>query len=170
MSFNSVASRKCASADSRGFVLLEAVIALAIIGLVAIALLEATSTQFRAAAKGSQLVVARSLAEDRLVALRLLNHDDFTDLPDSIAEGAFPAPYEDYAWTVTIEEMEDEYDLFTVEIAVSSFGEGGERFLLHTLVHRPRPFIQQQVGGQGGGPGQGGQGGAGGLGGRRWGR
>jgi type II secretory pathway pseudopilin PulG len=66
-----------------GFVLLEAVVALAIIGLVAVALLSTTSAQLRTASKAGVLLTARSLAEDRIAAIRFLNHDDLADLPDS---------------------------------------------------------------------------------------
>ena len=146
-----------------GFVLLEAVVALAIVGVVVIALLETTATQFRTATKATHLVVARSLAEDRLSALRLLDHEDFSDLPDSLADGTFAAPYEDFTWTVSVEEFEEEYDLFEAEIAVSGYG---EVFLLRTLVHAARPVLQADAQGGGGtgvgGRGQGGDGGRGG--------
>jgi type II secretory pathway pseudopilin PulG len=126
-------------------VLLEAVVALAIIGLVAVALLSTTSSQLRTASKAGVLLTARSLAEDRIAAIRFLNYDDLADLPDSLAEGRFPPPFEGFQWTAVVEEMEDEYDLFGAEVVITG---RGESFPLRTLVHAPRPVL---TGGDGAG-------------------
>jgi prepilin-type N-terminal cleavage/methylation domain-containing protein len=142
----------------RGFVLLEAVVALAIIGLVAVALLSTTSSQLRTASKAGVLLTARSLAEDRVAAIRFLNYDDLSDLPDSLAEGRFPPPFDEFEWTAVVEEMEDEYDLFGAEVVITG---RGESFPLRTLVHAPRPVLTGGVGGRGGdaAAGRGGRGG-----------
>jgi type II secretory pathway pseudopilin PulG len=128
-----------------GFVLMEAVVALAIIGLFSVALLSTTSAQLQTAGKANTLLVARSLAEDRLAALRLLEYEELGDVPDSLVSGTFPAPFEAWAWTASVEEMEDEYDLFGAEVIVEG---RGETFPLRTLIHAPRPVVQ--VGAQGG--------------------
>lgn len=144
----------------RGFVLLEAVVALAIIGLVAVALLSTTSAQLRTASKAGVLLTARSLAEDRIAAIRFLNYDDLSDLPDSLAEGRFPPPFDEFEWTTIVEEMEDEYDLFGAEVTVTG---RGETFPLRTLVHAARPVLTGggAVGGQAGDvAGRGGRGGS----------
>jgi type II secretory pathway pseudopilin PulG len=124
------------AAGRRGFVLMEAVVALAIIGLMAIALLGAAGAQVRTADKAGVLLSARALAEDRLTAIRLLDHDALQALPDSLRAGRFPEPFEAFAWEATVEVVEDEYDLFAVEVVVTAHGEG---FPLRTLLHRPRP-------------------------------
>jgi type II secretory pathway pseudopilin PulG len=126
------------SESRRGFVLLEAVVALAIIGLVAIALLSTTSSQLRTASKATVLLTARSLAEDRIAAIRFLNYDDLSRLPDSLVAGRFPPPFDAFEWTTVVEEMEDEYDLFGAEVVVNGLGES---FPLRTLVHAPRPVL-----------------------------
>src|SRR5919108_5246036 len=106
----------CASAERRGFVLMEAVVALAIVALVAIGLLGATAAQTRTADKAALLLTARSLAEDRMTMLRLLGHWGLTDVPDSLAAGTFPAPFENYAWTARVEPVQDEYELFSAQV------------------------------------------------------
>jgi hypothetical protein len=142
---------------------MEAVVALAIISLVVISLLATTAAQVRTAAKAKVLLTSRALAEDRLDAIRLLDYEDLADLPDSLARGAFPPPFEAFAWTAHVEEMEEEYDLFGAEVVVDG---GGESFPLRTLIHSPRPVLQVE-GGAAGGPGRGGgPGGNGGRGGR----
>lgn len=128
----------CTERGRGGFVLLEAVVALAIIALVAVALLSAAGAQVRAAERADVLLVARSLAEDRLGALRLLEYDGLADAPDSLRAGRFPPPFEAFEWTAVVEAVKDEYDLFAAEVVVTG---QGHRYPLRTLVHRPRPEV-----------------------------
>jgi hypothetical protein len=137
---------------------MEAVVALAIIGLFALALLSTTSSHMRTASKARVLLTARTLAEDRISAIQLLEYDELADLPDTLAAGVFPEPFRDFTWSARVEEMKDEYDLFGVEVVVAG---QGESFPLRTLVHSPRPQTTAAAGGttQGGLTGRGGGGG-----------
>jgi type II secretory pathway pseudopilin PulG len=166
----------------RGFVLLEAVVALAILGVASIVLLQVRAQQMRVASQARELLTAQALAEDRLGALRLLNHVLLESPPDSLMRGVFPSPFEAYSWSAEVELMKDEYDLFGLEVVVEG---PNERFPLRTLVHRPRSVLvssgvegaagmpmggpggmtERGPGGQGGGPGGMPGGGAGGPGG-----
>jgi type II secretory pathway pseudopilin PulG len=119
-----------------GFVLLEAVVALAIIGLFAVGLLAATGAQVRTSNKGETLLTARALAQDRMTSLRILDYEDLADIPDSLKAGVFPAPFEAYSWSATVSPVKDEYDLFDVLVTVSS---GDDAYPLRTLIHVPRP-------------------------------
>ena len=141
-----------------GFVLLEAVVALAVISLVSLALLQARSQQIRVASQARELLTAQALAEDRLAALRLLDYENLARPDDSIMAGAFPAPFEEFSWVTTVEVQEDEYDLFGVDVVVTG---PAERFLLATLVHRPRALLGAGVSGEQGFGGRGGRGGGG---------
>jgi hypothetical protein len=125
-------------APRRGFVLLEAVVALAILGVASIVLLQVRAQQIRVATQARELLTAQALAEDRLSALRLLDFVLLEDPPDSLLRGAFPPPFEAFSWMADVELIEDEYDLFGVEVVVEG---PAERFPLRTLVHRPRSVL-----------------------------
>jgi len=127
-----------------GFVLLEAVVALAILGVASIVLLQVRSQQIRVATQARELLTAQALAEDRVSALRILDYLMLTDPPDSLLEGVFPPPFEGFSWTAAVELMDDEYDLFGVEVVVEG---PNERFPLRTLLHRGQGLL----GGAGGG-------------------
>lgn len=137
-------SARIESGGKDGFLLLEALIALAIIGIVAIALLAATSSQVRASGKANVLLVASALAQDRLAAIQMLDGDQLRDPPDSLSTGIFPAPFDEFRWAATIEPADNEYDLFAVRIEVDG---RGEAFQMETLVHRSSSVIMT-VGGQ----------------------
>lgn len=130
-----------------GFVLLEAVVALAILGVASIVLLQVRSQQIRVAVQARELLTAQALAEDRLSALKLLDYPLLEDPPDSLMEGTFPPPFEAFSWTGAVELIEDEYDLFGVEVVVVG---PAERFPLRTMVHRPRSLLMSGLGGPGG--------------------
>ena len=137
-----------------GFVLLEAVVALAIIGVASIVLLQVRAQQIRVATQARELLTAQALAEDRIAALRVLDYDLLADPPDSLMSGEFPPPFEEFSWTSQVELMEDEYDLFGVSVEVLG---PGERFPLRTLMHRARSVLGGAAGGQGGDGGRAGQ-------------
>jgi hypothetical protein len=146
-----------------GFVLMEAVLALAILSLFSVALIAAVGAQVRTADKAGVLLTARPLAEDRITAIRLLDYPQLLRLPDSLRAGTFPAPFEDFSWTASVEPVEGEFDLFAIEVVVEGFGEA---FPLATMVHRRQPLLEAAAGAPGGGvPGGAGPGGAGGPGG-----
>ena len=138
------------SANRRGFVLLEAVVALAILGVASIVLLQVRAQQIRVAAQAHELLTAQALAEDRISAIRMLDYLLLSDPPDSLMEGVFPPPFQDFSWKAEVALMEDEYDLFGVEVEVLG---PAQRFPLRTLMHRARPVLAGTAGGgSGGGP------------------
>jgi type II secretory pathway pseudopilin PulG len=124
-----------------GFVLLEAVVALTIIALFAIALLTTVGAQVRAADRANVLLVARALAEDRMVKLQLLDINQLKDVPDSLVTGEFPAPFQDYSWLARVTEVPEEQDLFSAEVNVSAHG---YVYPMRTMLHR-FSAIQQQT-------------------------
>jgi type II secretory pathway pseudopilin PulG len=130
--------RRVRGPQVRGFALLEAVIALAIIGVVAVGVLASTAGQVRSADKAGGLVVARALAEDRTTAFRLLGYEELRRPADSLLAGRFSPPFDEYSWTARVVETEGENDLFTIDVVTEG---RGERFPIQTLLHRPRPQI-----------------------------
>ena len=139
-----------------GFVLLEAVVAMAILGVASIVLLQVRAQQIRVATQARELLTAQALAEDRVAAIRLLDYELLADPPDSLMEGVFPPPFEAFEWTAEVALIEDEYDLFGVEVVVLG---PAERFPLRTLMHRPGSYLMSADamggGAAGGGMGRG---------------
>ena len=107
----------------RGFLLLEAAVALLIIGLVAGAALELYGAQLRAARRGPELLTATTLAQDRLAAVQLLEPEQLTRIPDSVANGRFRPPFADYRWrTSAARTKEHQDDLYDIRVQVTWSG------------------------------------------------
>lgn len=123
----------------RGFMLLEAAVALLIVGLTATAAAELYGAQMRAARREPRLVTATALAQDRLAAVRLLEPEQLARLPDSLARGRFAAPFADYRWTAatTRVKLDDLYELH-VEI---TWLDG--KIALSTLIYAPRQGVSR---------------------------
>jgi type II secretory pathway pseudopilin PulG len=129
----------CRRSNAGGFVLLEAVVALAIISLFAIGLLSMVGAQVRGTDRATVLLLERALAEDRLMAAGMLDNEDLKDLPDSLAAGTFAEPFDDFTWTLKVTPVEDEYDLFTTDVLISG---RGYTLPMQKLMHQPRPIVQ----------------------------
>jgi type II secretory pathway pseudopilin PulG len=127
------------SAERPGFVLLEAVVALMIIALVGVAAVSVAGGELRTSDRATRLLEARALAEDRLSALRFLDNELLTHLPDSLEEGRFALPFDDYQWTALANEVRDEQELFDVSVEVQ-WPDGAYR--LDTRMYRPRPLAR----------------------------
>ena len=100
-----------------GFTLMESAVALLIVGLTAGAALEANGARMRAVRRSPNLVVAMTLAQDRLAAVRLMEPEQFRRLPDSLARGRFAAPFAEYRWLAAARVAEG--DLYDVRVEVT---------------------------------------------------
>ncbi len=125
-----------------GFLLLEALIGLAILGAVVIALLAASGAQVRSADQAAVLLVASALAQDRAATIQLLHYDELRSLPDSLRGGSFDPPFDEFSWVAEVDRTDGEYDLFAVRIEVSG---RGQLYPLETLVHRMEPGSGPQL-------------------------
>ena len=117
-----------------GFTLLEAVFAMTVVGLAAVATLAALAGELRSARRAREALVATALAEQRMETMRLLNPDELRLLPDSVEKGAFPAPFAAYRWEAEAAVVPGETELYGVEVRVS--GPEGE-VRVGTRLYRP---------------------------------
>jgi type II secretion system protein I len=82
----------------RGFTILEAVVALAIVGIAAVAALATAGGELRAAARAEQALEVTALLQDRIAAARLGMRRSPLALPDSIRRGRFGGSLAGYEW------------------------------------------------------------------------
>ena len=106
----------------QGFVLLEAVVALLIIGLATAGALELVSAHLRASSRQPALVTAAALAQDRMAAIRLRPPGELRLLADSLARGRFAAPLGDYSWRAAAVRRREE-NLYDIRVDV--YWQGG---------------------------------------------
>lgn len=120
----------------RGFTVLEAAVAVAIVGMVSIGALAAFSGDLRAAQRAREVLPAAALAEERLAALELADPMRLAMLPDSLSRGRFPEPFNVYSWTASATPVRGERHLF--DLAVRVQWEWGE-YRLQRRRYRPPP-------------------------------
>ncbi|HEX2205097.1 MAG TPA: type II secretion system protein [Longimicrobium sp.] len=117
-----------------GFTLLEAVFAMTVVGLAAVATLAALAGELRSARRAREALVSTALAEARLETMRLLNPDELRLLPDSVEKGTFAPPFDAYRWEADADVVPGETDLYGVEVRVAG-PEGAVR--VGTRLYRP---------------------------------
>ena len=122
----------------RGFTVLEAAVALAIIGIAAVGVLAAFGAHVRGAERARNLLTATSLAQSRLARLEIATGGQLARLPDSLARGAFTAPLDNFRWTASSTAVTGESDLYELGVAVTWLD---GRATLHSRRFRPVPLV-----------------------------
>ena len=123
-----------------GFTLLEALVAVLIVGLAAVAALETVAAELRTAARAKHALTATALAEYRLETLRVLPAAELRSLTDSLARGAFDPPFERYRWSATVREMAGEPGLYDAGVIVL-WDRGA--FRIATRLYRPESLVRR---------------------------
>ena len=101
-----------------GFTLLEAMIALTIIGLTGVTALSAVAAEVRSADRARRGLEAAALAAHQLERIALLPPADQIPLPDSLVHGAFEAPLDAYSWSASTRANRTDRSLIDVDVRV----------------------------------------------------
>jgi type II secretory pathway pseudopilin PulG len=112
------AHRPSSIAHRPGISLLEAVVAIAIVGLTAVAALEASAGEMRTAERARRALEVEALATSRLDFMDLLNDRELQALPDSVESGKFEKPFDEYTWKTTSTAYSDQAGLFDVRVTI----------------------------------------------------
>ena len=120
-----------------GITLFETVVALAIVGMTSVAAMAAVGAELRAAERAKRVLEAEALATQRTSLLDLLADDDLLALPDSVEQGRFDAPLDDYRWTTTAAPVDSVAGVYDVSVRVS-WADGA--YELRTRAYR-RPLV-----------------------------
>jgi prepilin-type N-terminal cleavage/methylation domain-containing protein len=124
--------------SQQGFSLLEALIALTIVGSSIVAGLAAFSAELRVAGQAWTAVELEVLAQEALAGLALIPGPLLRPLPDSLRQGRFEPPFKQYAWRRVARPIRGNPDLLDASVEV--IGPDGQ-FSLATRIYRPLPRI-----------------------------
>jgi general secretion pathway protein I len=119
------------SRRSKGFTLLEVLVALAILAIALISIFKLQGQTFRMSAKARFLTVAPHLAQAKLAEIETQDFDDIRD-----GSGAFSGDRSDYDWTVAVEEVptdlitDKNYHLVRINVTISQTD--GDSYQLRT--------------------------------------
>lgn len=120
----------------RGVSLLEAVAAMAIIGVTAASALAAVGREMKTAERARMALQVEALATQRLDYMALLSDRELQSLPDSVADGEFAEPLEQFTWKTTVKPVSEQPGLYDVQVDVI-WAEG--KYGLHSKLYR-RPL------------------------------
>lgn len=109
---------------SRGFTLLEALLAGVILAAVGVAVGGAVIGSLRAGGAGREYAIAAQLLDDTMTKLDLIGPSRIRS--EGPTTGTFPPPHERFRWSVTITEP-NLPDLFEVTLTVTWASDRGER-------------------------------------------
>lgn len=121
-----------------GFTVIEAAIAVAIVGIASVGVLGAFGAELRTADRARRALESRALADYRLTMLELTPTDLLDHLPDSLAAGEFERPFQQYRWKASVAPSR-EID-FVYDLSVRVAWDAGD-FVVQSRVYRPRQPI-----------------------------
>jgi type II secretory pathway pseudopilin PulG len=120
-----------------GISLLEAVVAVAIVGMTSVAALEAVGSDLRTAERARRAVEVEQLATSRLEFMNLLTDQELQALPDSVSSGTFPKPLDEYSWKTTSAPVSDQAGVYDVRLTISW---PASAYTIRTYAYRTPPF------------------------------
>ncbi len=124
-----------------GISLLEAVVAIAIVGMTAISALESVGSGMRTAERSKRAIEAEALASSRLEFMDLMTDAELQSLPDSVASGKFSPPLDEYTWKTTSAALADQAGVYDVSITV---GWPGNSYAIHSYLYRQPPLATRR--------------------------
>jgi len=125
----------------KGISLLEAVVAIAIVGITAVSALEAAGGNMRAAERSRRAIEAESLATSRLDFMDLLNDRELQALPDSVEKGKFDPPLDEYSWKTTSTPFADQAGVYAIHVTIE-WPSGS--YTLRSYAYRTPPFATRR--------------------------
>jgi type II secretory pathway pseudopilin PulG len=120
---------------------MEAVVAVAIVGMTAISALESVGSGMRTAEKSKRAIEAEALASSRLEYMDLMTDRELQALPDSVETGTFPAPLDEYTWKTTSKPVEEQAGVYDVRVIVN-WPTG--TYTLKTYLYRQPPLVTRR--------------------------
>ena len=126
------------TANRAGITLLEAVAAIAIVGLTAVSALESVGGNMRTAEKAKRAMEAEALATSRLDFMELMNDRELQALPDTVEKGTFPVPLNEYSWKTTSTPVSEQAGVYDIRITVN-WSTGS--YTVRTYAYRRPPLV-----------------------------
>ena len=117
----------------RGFTILEAAVAVAIIGVSVVGVFRAFGAHLVGAERAREHLTALALAEATLSKLQLASAADLALLPDSLEKGQFTGELDRFRWRAHSAALAGERDLYEVEVIVEGTKARAE---LRTRIYR----------------------------------
>jgi type II secretory pathway pseudopilin PulG len=124
-----------------GISLLEAVAAIAIVGITSVSALEAVGSNMRTAEKARRALEAEALATSRLDFMDLLTDRELQALPDTVESGKFPKPLDEYSWKTTASPLAEQPGVYDVRITVE-WPTGS--YVVRTYQYRRPPLVTRR--------------------------
>lgn len=125
----------------KGVSLLEAVVAVTIVGMTAIGALEAVGSDMRTAERSRRAIEVEALATSRLQFMNLLTDQELQSLADSVSKGTFPAPLNEYSWKTTSTPLSDQAGVYDVRVTI---GWPSGSYVVRTYAYRRPPLATRQ--------------------------
>jgi type II secretory pathway pseudopilin PulG len=104
--------------QKKGVSLLEAVVAIAIVGLTSVSALEAVGGDMRTTERARRAIEAEALAGSRLDFMDLMSDRELQAIPDSVEKGKFLGPLNEYSWKTTSTAVGEQGGVYDIRVTI----------------------------------------------------
>ncbi len=122
----------------RGITLFEAIASLAIVAVTTISALATVGAEMRTAERARRAIEVEALMTERVNLLHLATDRELQSLPDTIADGQFDAPLDEYSWSTTSSPSAMYPGLYDVTVTLAWRGGSST---VHTAQYRRPPIV-----------------------------
>ncbi|MEO7083271.1 MAG: type II secretion system protein [Gemmatimonadaceae bacterium] len=102
----------------QGVSLLEAVVAVAIVGITSVSALEAVGGDMRTTERARRAIEAEALSGTRLDFMDLMSDRELQALPDSVEKGKFLPPLDEYSWRTSSTPVGEQGGVYDVRVTI----------------------------------------------------
>lgn len=128
-------------ANRAGVSLFEAVVAIAIVGITSVGALEALGGDMRSAERARRAIEAEALAGSRLEFLDLMTDRELQAIPDSVAQGKFEPPLDEYTWKTSSSPLSDQAGVYDIRVTID-WSTGS--YVVNTYQYRRPPLVTRR--------------------------
>jgi len=121
----------------RGITLFETVAALTIVSMTAVGALAAVASELRTTERARRAIEAEVLASQRMDFLTMMTDQELQSLPDSVREGKFDEPMDEYSWETTSTVESSQAGIYNITISISW---QKNSYVVHTAQYRRPPL------------------------------
>jgi type II secretory pathway pseudopilin PulG len=118
--------------------LFEALAALTIVGVTSVSALAAVGSELRTAERARRAIESDALVAQRIDFMGLLTDAELQALPDTVKQGHFDAPLDDYRWVTTSAPLSDQAGIYDVSVKITW---PGSSHTVRTWLYRRPPLV-----------------------------
>lgn len=105
--------------NRRGITLIEAIASVLMVAVVVTGIMHMVARAFETAERSRRAIELEAMFKSRLDVVALMTENDFLSLPDTLQQGVFEWPLDEYAWRMEVEPSADDIGVYQLRLEIT---------------------------------------------------